>query len=418
MSEQVDKTPYVILGCGYTGTRLSQALRQDGIAVRACARRVALLEPLAQLGVDVHYLDASRARSFGPVLRSLPGAVVVYSIPGVPALPVGEAVRRAADAALQARAKAFIYLSTTGVYGRNEGFDLDAWVDEDAAVDIHDPDMTSRLADEAATSAAAQAGLRTVVLRLSAIYGPPLWPGGNGRGVRARLRRGEYRLWDGGKYYFSRIHVDDLVQVIRAAAERAPAGSLYVVGDDHPCPQGEYGRWLAAHLGLPEPPSQDALQPGQPRQMIRGRRIRNQKMKDQLGVVLRYPTYREGEAQIDEAEGRTAPAPAQAPEPVPAQTKAPEAAQAPAEWPWRHLLPGALPEEVLPGGRSGRVEVEALPAGGRSEAGAARLVLSGAPRAAWRGRSYALGAHALVPQDAILENEGPEPCFLLRFSAI
>lgn len=303
MSEvETPQAPYVILGCGYTGARLVQVLRAEGVAVRACARRVALLEPLRELGAEVHYLDAGKPRQFAPALRGLGRPVVVYSIPGVPGLPAGEAVRRAADAALQAGARAFLYLSTSGVYGRSALASNEEWVDEQSAIDPNDPEMLPRLTDEATVAAAAQAGLKTVTLRLAAIYGPPLGPGQPGRGVRQRLRRGDYKLWDGGRYYFSRIFVDDLVAIIRAAAERAPKGALYVVGDDHPCPQGEYGRWLAAHLRLPEPPSADSLGPGAPRQMIRGRRLNNRLLKEELGITLRYPGYREGELRIDEVE--------------------------------------------------------------------------------------------------------------------
>src|SRR5947209_8197992 len=100
-----EKAPYIILGCGYTGTRLAQELLREGHRVRVCARRVALLEPLRELGADVHYLDASKPRGFGPILRGLSQPVVVYSIPGVFGLPLGEAVRRAAEAANQAKAR-------------------------------------------------------------------------------------------------------------------------------------------------------------------------------------------------------------------------------------------------------------------------------------------------------------------------
>ena len=88
------EAPYVILGCGYTGMRLAQALRADGVAVRACARRLALLEPLRQLGATVHYLDAAKPRQLGIALHGPRSPVVVYSIPGVPDLPPGACLAR------------------------------------------------------------------------------------------------------------------------------------------------------------------------------------------------------------------------------------------------------------------------------------------------------------------------------------
>ena len=294
--------PYVILGCGYVGTRLAQSLLADGARVRVCARRVALLEPLRELGAEVMYFDGGRPHQFGPALLGLDRPVVVYSIPGVPDLPQGEAVRRAATAALRMHARAFIYLGSSAVYGRSEEHLTNEWVDEDTAVASNDPDATLRLADEAAIQSVAQAGLRVVVLRLAAIYGPAISPAQPARGVRQRLRAKQYKLWDGGRYYFSRIVVDDLVRVIRAAAARAPIGATYVVGDDHPCPQGEYGRWLASHLDLPEPPHADSHQSRSAGNAIRGRRLTNARLKKDLGLTLLYPTYKEGEKYLDDCE--------------------------------------------------------------------------------------------------------------------
>lgn len=303
---ELSDAPYVILGCGYVGTRLAQSLLADGIRVRVCARRVALLEPLRELGADVHYMDGGRPHQFGPALLGLDRPIVVYSIPGVPDLPQGEAVRRAAGAAHKVHARSFVYLGSSAVYGRSESVTTADWVDEDTVVATNDPEAGMRLSDEAAVQSIAQAGQHVVTLRLGAIYGPPIRlgegvPGLPGRGVRQRLRSGEYKLWDNGRYYFSRIYVDDLVRIIRYAAERAPRGAVYAVGDDNPCQQGEYGRWLAAHLGQPEPPSADAHK-SSARNAIRGRRLRNDRLKRELDLKLWYPTYREGELAIDAVE--------------------------------------------------------------------------------------------------------------------
>jgi len=297
-----DHPPVVILGCGYVGTRLAQSLLADGIQVRACARRVSVLEPLRELGAEVHYLDGARPHQFGPALGGLQRPVVVYSIPGVPDLPQGEAVRRAALAASRSNATAFIYLSSSAVYGRSELVYTDEWVDEQSSVALSDSDALLRLADEAAIESVAQVGLRSIILRLGAIYGPAVDAFHAARGARQRLRTGQYKLWDGGRHYFSRIYIDDLVRIIRIAGEKAPPNSLYVVGDDHPCPQREYGKWLATHLRLPDPPEVDAARATGPRNIIRGRRLRNEKLKHDLGLALHYPSYREGELAIDAAE--------------------------------------------------------------------------------------------------------------------
>src|SRR5262245_8234390 len=200
---------WAILGCGYVGTRLARTLLQTGTRVRVCARNTARLEPLGALGAEVQALDAAKPRAFGPALSGLRAPVVVYSIPPVVGMPAGEAVRRAADAALSMGARRFVYLSSTGVYGETEH---GVTVDEESPVAIGDGEAAPRIAEEGAVDAVRLAGLDTIVLRLSAIYGP-------GRGVRERLKKGNYQLVDDGVYYFSRAHVDDIVEIIRAAVE-------------------------------------------------------------------------------------------------------------------------------------------------------------------------------------------------------
>src|SRR5438046_1788247 len=100
---------WVILGCGYVGTRLAKALLADGESVRACTRTPEKLETLVPLGAEVHRVDAHKLRSFGPALYGARSPVVVYSIPPVSGAPPGEAVARAAEAAMAVGAQRFIY---------------------------------------------------------------------------------------------------------------------------------------------------------------------------------------------------------------------------------------------------------------------------------------------------------------------
>ena len=285
-----DSRSLVIFGCGYVGGYLARAALADGQRVRVCARNLERLARLGELGAEVRGIDAARHKQFGPALIGVPSPVVVYSIPPPPGVPAGESVRRAGNAALAAGASAFVYLGTTGVYGNRAS---EEWVDEDTSIDLGDEAMGARRADEMALQSLASAGLHSVILRLAAIYGP-------GRGVRERLRRGDYRLSGEGEMWFSRIHVLDLVTVIRAALASTAAPPLtpavYCVADDRPSRQREYAGWLAAHLHLPPPAS------GAAPTAHRGRRVKNERMKRELGVTLRYGSFVEGEQQIDEAE--------------------------------------------------------------------------------------------------------------------
>src|SRR5689334_8533582 len=106
--------PLVVLGCGFIGGRLARAALAAGRQVRVCARGTARLQPLAALGAEVKFVDAAQVKQFGPALQGLTHPTVVYCIPPIAHLPPGEAPRRATQAALNAGAHAFIYLSSAG----------------------------------------------------------------------------------------------------------------------------------------------------------------------------------------------------------------------------------------------------------------------------------------------------------------
>ena len=282
----------MILGCGFIGTRIARTALAQGRQVRVASRSTARHEGLRVLGAEVRAFDAGKPRQVGPALQGTQAPTVIYSVPPLPDAPGGSALSRATEAALNAGARSFIFFSSAGLYGDKPD---DAWTDETSNTAHDDPAMAPYFGDEAAVESAGFAGLRTCVLRLAAVYGP-------GRGVRMRLRAGDYRLLDDGRHHISRIHIDDLVRIVFAAEEKAPQGSLYLVGDDKPTTQREYAEWLCKRLGIPLPASVASYAPGMRRQAHRGRRIKNDKLKAELGVTLRYPTYLEGEARIEEEE--------------------------------------------------------------------------------------------------------------------
>jgi nucleoside-diphosphate-sugar epimerase len=281
--------PLIILGCGYVGGRLARAALAEGRTVRVCARGTGRLAPLGELGAQVKFADVGVARQLGPVLSGLAGATVVYSIPPVAALPPGHAIRAALQAAYGAGAGCFILFSSSGLYGSQP--DDEVWIDEDTPVASDDPPMSNVKIDELEVERCSFDRLRTVTLRLAPVYGP-------GRGLRERIRKGEFRLLEDGQHATSRIHVDDVVRAVFAAEARAPRGARYLVADDEPTTQAEYARWLCDRLGLPMPPSRQIVEPGKPRVAHRNRRIRNTRLKQELGVELRYPSFREGETAI------------------------------------------------------------------------------------------------------------------------
>jgi nucleoside-diphosphate-sugar epimerase/ribosomal protein S18 acetylase RimI-like enzyme len=269
--------PLVLLGSGYTLTRLAVAEARAGRDVLAVTRDAARRAELERAGARVTSLEDALARTAG--------AHAVISIPPDAGLDahVAEALARKPPSRL-------VYLSSTGVYGGARGH-----VDEDTPVDPSWPTARARIEAESRFLS-----LGAVVLRIAGIYGPE-------RNTLARLQAGAVRLPEGGGGRISRIHVDDLVEAIRVALQRGEPGAFYCVADDRPAPQEEPVAWLCTRLGLAPPPRVplESLH-----ESVRGdRAVSNARLKD-LGWRPRYPDYVAGFTALLEADGRSGGGPA------------------------------------------------------------------------------------------------------------
>ncbi len=101
---------------------------------------------------------------------------------------------------------------------------------------------------------------------------------------------------------FSRIHVEDIASVLEASIARPHAGAIYNVADDEPAAPDEVVTYAAKLIGVEPPPEVDFAEADltpMARSFYEGsRRIGNARIKSELGVKLRYPTYREGLASL------------------------------------------------------------------------------------------------------------------------
>jgi nucleoside-diphosphate-sugar epimerase/RimJ/RimL family protein N-acetyltransferase len=263
--------PLVLLGSGYTLTRLAVAEARAGREVLAATRDDARRDELERAGARVTSLEDALSRTAG--------AHAVISVPPEAGLDtrIAEALARHPPARL-------VYLSSTGVYGGARGH-----VDEDTPVDAASPSARGRIEAESR-----YLPLGAMVLRIAGIYGP-------GRSTHTRLLAGNVRLPEGGGGRISRVHVDDLVEAIRVVLGQGEPGALYCVADDRPAPQVETVSWLCQRLGLPLPPAVplDSLH-----ESLRGdRAVSNARLKA-LGWKPRYPDYVAGFSALLEGEGR------------------------------------------------------------------------------------------------------------------
>jgi nucleoside-diphosphate-sugar epimerase len=270
-------------GYGYSADALARRLSPRDLAVAGTRTNLTTPPDLEVV------LAAYRGDNPSPEVRALlPGTThLLVSIP--PDLE-GDAVLRhyREDIAALPDLAWVGYLSTVGVYGDCKG----AWVDEDApARPISERSLRRVQAEQAWLDFGKEAGRRVEVFRLSGIYGP-------GRSIVDNLRAGTARRIVKPGQVFNRIHVDDIARVLAAAIDKETAHRVYNVSDDEPAPPEDVVAYAAELLGLPIPPPvtfEEAGLSGMAASFwAETKRVKNERIRRDLGVDLLYPTYREG----------------------------------------------------------------------------------------------------------------------------
>jgi nucleoside-diphosphate-sugar epimerase len=279
-------------GLGYTALALARCVAAEGWRIRGTTRGMDKQAALAAEGFEVSLFE--RDRPLEDASAALVGATHVLT--SIAPDEAGDPVlaHHLADLRRCATLEWVGYLGTTGVYGDRAG----AWVDEAAAVA---PSMSRTRRRVAAEGHWLASGLPVHVFRLAGIYGP-----GPGRNVLEAVRAGTARRIVKPGQVFGRVHVDDIAQVLHASITRPNPGAIYNVADDEPAPPQDVVAFACALLGVtppPEVPYDEAdLSPMARSFYADNRRVDNARIKRELGVTLRYPTYRDGLRGILEQE--------------------------------------------------------------------------------------------------------------------
>lgn len=271
------------IGHGYSAEVLGRLLLAQGWQVIGTTRRPTRAAELAAMGVEPLVLaqgDAGFAQAVGRATHILTS--VAPDGAGDPIL------RDHGPILAQARPHWVGYLSTTAVYGDHAG----GWVDETTPLTPSTPRGAARVRAEAEWRALP---LPLHIFRLAGIYGP-------GRGPFEKLRDGSARRVIKPGQVFSRIHVDDIAQTLRASMDHPNPGAVYNLCDDDPAPPQDVIEHAALLLGLPLPPAvphdQADLTPMAQSFYAESKRVRNDRIKTELGIRLIYPDYRAGLAAL------------------------------------------------------------------------------------------------------------------------
>ncbi len=276
-----------IFGLGFSAMTLASRLMADGWQVAGSVRSPEKASALREKGVEAVVFDGTA-----------PGSDVAKALQGVDhvavSIPPGEAgdpvlLHHRADLAARAGDIRWLgYLSTLGVYGNHDG----AWIDETAPTAPVSPRNARRVVAEQDWLAFGEdTGIPVMIFRIAGIYGP-------GRNALVKVKAGEARRLVKPGQVFNRIHVADIAGVLEASIRRPRAGGIYNLSDDEPGPPQDVIAYAAELLGI-EPPPEIPFEAADISPMARSfysanRRARNDRIRQELGVELEYPTYRAG----------------------------------------------------------------------------------------------------------------------------
>ena len=308
----------LIVGCGYVGLPLGAELVKQGHTVFGLRRSGAV--ELKAAGITPLTADITRAESLAGLPRDFDWVVNCVASGGGGA---GEyrrlylqGTRNLIEWLAASPLKKFVYTSSTGVYGQNDGGLVTETrptepESDTAKILVETENVLLTATHQGGASVLASRGgdadqgsrgrsphpFPAVILRAAGIYGP-------GRGyLLKQFLRGEARIEGGGGRILNMVHRDDLIGAIIAALERGQVGEIYNAVDDEPVSQLEYFQWLAAKLGQPLPPTapEDITAPR--KRGLTNKRISNQKLKLELGYAFKFPNYCAGyTAEIERLE--------------------------------------------------------------------------------------------------------------------
>lgn len=281
-------TVLLAVGLGYSAKELARRLHTQGWRIIGTTRSSAGVRAIEAMGYEAVVFDGAAPSSALARATREATHLLISASPGEGGDPL---LAQHANDLRAAQLKWVGYLSTIGVYGNHDG----KWVDEETPPAPTSRRSTARLAAERAWEAfSRETGAPLGVFRLSGIYGP-------GRGPLEKLRSGQARAVIKPGQVFNRIHVADIANMVEAAMARAgerEGPRIYNVTDDEPAPPQDVLDFAADLIGVARPPrvpfEEADMSPMARSFYADNKRTSNARTKQELGVTLAYPTYREG----------------------------------------------------------------------------------------------------------------------------
>lgn len=278
--QKIGKPRLLVIGCGDVGMRLLPLVRER-FRVFAVTSQAARRDALRNAGAIPLLADLDRPASLARIARL--ASVIVHL---APPQPQGMLDRRTRNlTAILPDQATLVYVSTTGVYGDCGG----ACFDETRPIRPQN-ERAKRRADAEKTlrAWARRSHSRLSILRVPGIYAADRLP-------LERLQKGTPALLSQEDVHTNHIHAEDLARIVRLALWRGVPNRVYHAVDDSDMKMGEYFDLVADAFSLPRPPRlpraelQASVSPAMLSFMSESRRLKNDRMKIELGVRLLHP---------------------------------------------------------------------------------------------------------------------------------
>ena len=282
----------VIVGCGDIGQRVAKIWKNQGKSVFGIARSEEHLNILRQQHIHAISADLDEAKTLDELSGRLSKQSLLYYFAPPPSQGVSDTRMENFLEKLQADAlpSHVIYISTSGIYGDQQGKLINEETEANPQVDrakrrYHAESLLQQWSE--------QSHVPIIILRVGGIYGP-------GRLPVQRLKDRIPMLYEKLSPQTNRIHADDLAQVCFAAATKGKGGEIYNVSDGTNSNMTEYFNTIADFCDLPRPPLVDwseaekTISKGMLSYLRESRKMDNSKMINELEIILKYPTLEDG----------------------------------------------------------------------------------------------------------------------------
>ncbi|MCH2183563.1 MAG: SDR family oxidoreductase [Mariniblastus sp.] len=278
----------LVIGCGYLGLQVAKKWLQAGDNVLALTRSQERAVRLKSEGIRPIVADVTVATA----LKDLPATATVLFAVGFDRSQPGNAEKNYLDgfqnvlAHLPPETGQLIYVSTTGVYGGQQG----DWVTESTPVHPVRPSSQACLSAETQLQQSPW-WEKSVILRLAGIYGAGRIP----HLAKIQNRQGAELDPEG---FINLIHVEDAALVVEQVAQLGMGAETLLVSDGNPPRRSEFYQYIADRLGVGPIDWAGSLETESLQGRLANKRISNRRLLERTGAVLAYPDFRRG---VDQA---------------------------------------------------------------------------------------------------------------------